>query len=260
MRCVVEGMRGFHLAFRGLTFLWEQRSLWKWAILPAVVNVVVFTAAFALFLRFYADLSGLATSFLPLAPPQVWYAWLWVAPLRLLAWGISLLLIVTALVVLYFAFLVLGTMLAAPFLDVLAQRTEELVHRHVAAEHTTLLGTLQTMGASLTNEVLKLGFFLAVQLTLFLLSLLPLLAPLTVLASTLFTVLFLPLEYAGYAMDHRHLRFAQRRALIWQHRWLMLGFGAAAFLTMLIPLLNFVCLPALVVGGTLLLLHTERAV
>jgi CysZ protein len=103
----------------------------------------------------------------------------------------------------------------------------------------------------------KLGFFLAVQLTLFLLSLLPLLAPFTVLASTLFTVLFLPLEYAGYAMDHRNLRFAQRRALLWQHRWLMLGFGAAAFLTMLVPFLNLVCLPALVVGGTLLFLHTQ---
>jgi uncharacterized protein involved in cysteine biosynthesis len=56
-------------------------------------------------------------------------------------------------------------------------------------------------------------------------------------------------------MDHHHLRFAQRRALIWQHRWRMLGFGAAAFLTMLVPFLNFICLPALVVGGTLLMLE-----
>jgi uncharacterized protein involved in cysteine biosynthesis len=58
-------------------------------------------------------------------------------------------------------------------------------------------------------------------------------------------------------MDHRNLRFPQRRALLWQHRWLMLGFGAAGFLTMLVPFLNFICLPALVVGGTLLFLHTE---
>jgi uncharacterized protein involved in cysteine biosynthesis len=58
-------------------------------------------------------------------------------------------------------------------------------------------------------------------------------------------------------MDHRQMPFAARRALIWQQRWLMLGFGAAGFLTLLIPLLNFVCLPALVVGGTLLFLHVE---
>ena len=39
------------------------------------------------------------------------------------------------------------------------------------------------------------------------------------------------LEYAGFAMDHRRLRFAQRRHFLWHHRWLMLGFGAAAIST-----------------------------
>lgn len=260
MRFVVEGVRGFHLAFRGVAFLWQQRVLWKWAILPVAVNVVVFAAAFALFLYSYPDLYSRATSFLPLEPPAAWYAWLWVAPLRLLAWGIGLLLLVTALVVVYFAFLLLGTVIAAPFLDVLAQRVEELATGRVPAEHAALPGTLQAMGLSVVVELRKLGFFLAVQIVLFLLGLLPLLTPFTVLAATLFTMLFLPLEYAGFAMDHRQLRFPQRRALIWQHRWLMLGFGAAAFLTMLVPLLNFICLPALVVGGTLLFLHTEHAV
>jgi CysZ protein len=99
-----------------------------------------------------------------------------------------------------------------------------------------------------------------VHIALLLLGLLPVLTPFTVLAATLFTMLFLPLEYASFAMDHRQLRFRQRRTLIWQHRWLMFGFGAAAFLTLLIPLLNFICLPALVVGGTLVILHTESRI
>jgi CysZ protein len=257
MRCVVEGGQGFALAFRGVAFLWQQRVLWKWAILPVAVNVVVFAAAFALFLYSYPDLYNRATSFLPLEPPAAWYAWLWVAPLRLLAWVIGLLLLVTALVVIYFAFLLLGTVLAAPFLDVLAQRVEALVASGAPAVPVAMPGPLQAMGHSVSLELRKLGFFLAVQMVLFLLGLLPLLTPLTVLAATLFTMLFLPLEYAGFAMDHRQLRFAQRRALIWRHGWLMLGFGAAAFLTMLVPLVNFICLPALVVGGTLLFLHTE---
>ena len=73
----------------------------------------------------------------------------------------------------------------------------------------------------------------------------------------LFTLVFLPLEYAGFAMDSRGLRFAQRRALVRRHPGLMLGFGAAASLTLLLPLLNFVCMPALVVGGTLMMLHLD---
>jgi CysZ protein len=115
------------------------------------------------------------------------------------------------------------------------------------------------MGISILDELTKLGFFLLAQLAFLILALLPVLTPLMALVATLLTLLFLPLEYAGFAMDHRHLRFAQRRHFIWQHRWLMLGFGAAAFLTLLVPLLNFICLPVLVTGGTLLVLYTEGA-
>jgi CysZ protein len=257
MRFVFDLGRGFQLVFRGIAFLGQHRSLWKWAFLPVVINVVVFTAAFAVFLVFYPDLYSLATGFLSLDPPSVWYAWLWVAPLRLLALVISILLVVTALVVLYFAFLILGTAIASPFLDVLAQRVEGLAAGRTSEEPTSLLGALRAVGTSIVIELQKLAFFLAVQIMLFLLGLIPFLTPFTVVAAALFTMLFLPLEYASFAMDHRHMRFPQRRALIWRHRWLMLGFGAAAFLTLLIPLLNFVCLPALVVGGTLLFLDVE---
>jgi CysZ protein len=259
MRFVVDAARGFQLAFQGVSCLGRHRVLWKWALFPTIVNIIVFAVAFALFLAFYPDLYALATGFLYLDAPQTWYAWLWVAPLRLLAWFIGLLLLVTALVVLYFACLILGTMLAAPFLDILAQRAEALITGRTLQGQTTLHDAVRNIGVSIIEELRKLGFFLAVQITLLLLGLLPVLTPFTVLTATLFTILFLPLEYAGFAMDHRQLRFRQRRALIWQHRWLMLGFGTAAFLTLLIPLLNFICLPALVVGGTLLILDTENA-
>ena len=255
MRFVADAARGFQLAFQGVSFLGRHRVLWKWALLPAIVNIVVFAVAFALFLAFYPDLYTLATGFLYLDAPQTWYAWLWVAPLRLLAWFIGLLLLVTALVILYFVFLILGTMIAAPFLDILAQRVEALVTGQALQGQTSLLDAVRSIGFSIIEELRKLGFFLAVQITLLLLGLIPVLTPFTVLAATLFTMFFLPLEYASFAMDHRQLRFRQRRALIWQHRWLMFGFGIAAFLTLLIPLLNFICLPALVVGGTLLIVE-----
>ena len=259
MRFATETAHGFRMAWRGIAFLGRHHTLWKWAILPTVINIVVFTLAFALFVFFYQDIYGLATGFLPQTPPQTWYAWFWVAPLRFLGWGIGLLLLLTALVVLYLIFLLLGTTIAAPFLDVLAQRVEDLVTERAQEEPATVLGAARTIGASMLDELKKLTFFLLVQLAFLILALLPVLTPLMAIVATLFTVLFLPLEYAGFAMDHRHLRFAQRRHFIWQHRWLMLGFGAAAFLTLLVPLLNFICLPVLVTGGTLLVLYTEGA-
>ena len=257
MRFVIDMASGFHTVFRGIAFLGHHRALWKWAVLPAVVNMVIFAAAFALFLRFYPDLYGLATGFLSLDPPTTWYAWLWVAPLRLLALAIGFLLLITTLVVLFVSFLFLGTAIASPFLDVLAQRVEEIVANQPSEERTTFIGALRAIGVSIGLELQKLAFFLAIQAVLFLLGLIPVLSPFMVIAATLFTMLFLPLEYAGFAMDHRHMGFPQRRALLWRHRWLMLGFGAAAFLTLLVPLLNFVCLPVLVVSGTLLMVECD---
>ncbi len=258
MRFINDGVHGFQLAFRGAEFLRQHPALWKWASLPAVINLLVFSLAFAVFLNYYPAIHDLATGFFYPTTPDSWYGWIWVAPLRFLALLIGLILIAAALVILYFTFLLLGTAVAAPFLDVLAQRVEEIATGRITDDHLTLRAAFRSIGASIVVELKKLGFFLGVQLVLFLLGLIPIFTPFTVLAATLFTILFLPLEYAGFAMDHRHMTFAARRQRIWQHRWLMLGFGAAAFLTLLIPLLNFICLPVLVVSGTLLLLQTEE--
>lgn len=257
MRFLSEGIRGFKLVFHGAAFLRQHRSLWRWALLPALVNLLVFAAAFAVFLTFYSDIYQLATGILHVEQPETWYGWLWVAPLRLLAWSLGALLVVASLVILYLVFLLLGTVIASPFLDVLAQRVEDIVTGRVSEEHPTLRSAWRSFSISVVAELKKLGFFLSVQIVLLLLGLIPLLSPFTVIAATLFTMLFLPLEYASFAMDHRQLRFAQRRQLVWQHRWLMLGFGVAAFLTLLVPLLNFVCLPIFVVGGTILMAECD---
>jgi hypothetical protein len=50
MRFLSDGAQGFRFPFQSVSFLFQHRTLWKWALLPALVNVVVFAAAFAVFL------------------------------------------------------------------------------------------------------------------------------------------------------------------------------------------------------------------
>lgn len=257
---LLDALRGFYTAWRGFILLKNQRLLWKWAVLPSAVNFAVFLIVFALFLQIFDDLYRLGTSFLDVAPPTAWYAWLWVAPLRLFTWAIGVLMLVVSIVVIYVTFLLLGTTIASPFLAMLAQSVEELVgSRPAAPTPTSMQDQWQTLSGTVLDELRKLVFFVGIQAGFMVLGFIPLFTPITVVAAALFTMLFLALEYAGFAMDRRQLRFAQRRHLLWQHRWTMLGFGAAASLTLLVPLLNFVCLPILVVGGTLLILDIEAA-
>ena len=253
-------LRGCRFPFQGIAFLVRHRSLWTWAALPAAVNVGVFAAALGVFLYFFGTLYSLTTGWMYPEAPDFFLAWLWVVPLRVFAWSIGILLLLAALLILYGAFLALGLVIAAPFLALLSQRVEMLARGKPVQEVTGWKAALATVFESMADELRKVAFFAGVQLALWVLALLlPFLAPVTVAVATLFTLLFMPLEYAGFAMDNRHLRFVQRRALVWRHLWLMLGFGASASLTLLLPLLNFVCMPALVVGGTLMMLHLEES-
>jgi CysZ protein len=99
-------------------------------------------------------------------------------------------------------------------------------------------------------------FFAALWLLIFLAGLLipggQLVAPPLLLC---LTALFLPLDYAGYALDRRAISFRARRGWLRAHLPVMAGFGVAAFVTCLVPGLNLLMLPALVVAGTLLALR-----
>ena len=252
-------IRGCRFPFQGMAFLARHRSLWKWAALPAAVNVGVFAAALGVFLYFFGTLYSLTTGWMYPEAPDFFLAWAWVVPLRLFAWSIGILLLLAALLILYGAFLALGLVIAAPFLALLSQRVETLATGNPGQEATSWKAALATVFESMADEFRKVAFFAGVQLVLWVLGLLlPFLAPFTVAVAMLFTLVFMPLEYAGFAMDSRRLRFVQRRALVWRHLWLMLGFGASASLSLLLPLLNFFCMPALAIGGTLMMLHLEE--
>ncbi|ETW94267.1 MAG: hypothetical protein ETSY1_35640 [Candidatus Entotheonella factor] len=250
MRFIQDLIRGFRLPFQGIEYLAQHRSLWKWALLPAVVNLVLFSVAFAILIAYIPTLYNLAR----FESPATQQAWLWSTSLSILSGTLGVLLIMLSSAVLAIVFLLISKVIAAPFLDVLAQQVEYLHGETQAA--TFNLGYLwRSFWVAIGAELKRTGFVIAVYIVLFLLGLIPILAPFTALAGTLFTILFLPLQYAGYTMDHRLMTFRQRRALIAQRPWLMFGFGVAAFLTIFVPLLNFVCLPILVVGGTLLMME-----
>lgn len=258
MQFLRDGLHGLYFPLLGATFLRQHRSLWKWALLPALINIIILAIACTIMISAYPMLYELATTLIPTDQSERWYAWLWVGPLWLLPWLISALIFVATLAVLIFTFFLVGTVIAAPFLDILTQRVEDITTGKPAADQLTWRLVIQSFSVSIIAELKRLGFFVIVHTTLFILGLVAFLSPLTALMATFFTILFLPLQYAGYAMDHRLMTFQQRRKLLWQQRWLMLGFGTAAFLTLLIPLVNFVCLPILVIGGTLLMLETEH--
>ncbi len=253
MRFLQDAIHGFRFPFRGLAYLVQHPSLWKWAVLPAVINILLFSVALAILIAYVPTLYSMVTGLVQFESSSSQYAYLWIKPLQALSHVVGVLLILFCIAAVSLIFLFLSTIIASPFLDVLAQQVESL-HGETQASMFKLSYVWRSFWIAIGAELKRMSFVVAVYVTLFLLGFITILAPLTLLAGTLFTLLFLPLQYAGYTMDHRLMTFRQRRALIAQRPWLMLGYGVAASMTLFVPLLNFVCLPILVVGGTLMMM------
>jgi CysZ protein len=61
------------------------------------------------------------------------------------------------------------------------------------------------------------------------------------------------LDFFDVSLSARGLRLRRKLWVIWRNKSLAIGFGAAAYLMLLIPLVNLLSLPVGVVGATLLI-------
>ncbi|MGH7198813.1 MAG: EI24 domain-containing protein [Candidatus Omnitrophota bacterium] len=254
-----EILRGFNYFIRGGTFLWKTSGLKRYAIYPWLINIAIFVAIVAVFFASLDRITGFATRFLPVLVPDVWYEWILYGLLIVLKYVIGTLVVVAFLIFIYYAFFMLGMVIAAPFNDVLSQRTEEFFRgRKWVESEEGVKGIAKGAGRAMSGEVRKLIFFLVVQGALFALNFLPFIGNVFyVILATTFAMIFFGLEFTDQSMGRRRFVFNEKRRVVWGSRGLMFGFGGSIFLVFFIPLVNLISMPVGVVGGTLLYIDLE---
>jgi CysZ protein len=218
----------------GFAFLLRHASLWPIAALPVALAVVLVVAGAVLGIYVVPLVeSRLAPS--PGSLPE------WVAlPVSLLLW-------VATIGAGTFLGLGLAFALVAPLLELLSRRVEERA-RGTSGDSGRGLGW--ELGQSLRGA----AYFLAAAPVLLLLGLVPVIGP---LASALFGSRAVALQMTDAALTRRGAGF--RDKLAWHKRWRAesAGFGLAGMLGLLVPFANLLLGPALVTGGTLLVLDLE---
>jgi CysZ protein len=247
-------MTGFQLPLEGGRLLLREKRLWAPAAAPIGFSLLAFGVAASLLIAHAGDLYEWATLWVPTLEASSWYAWLWVGPAKaVLAILGALVFAVLAGVSLLVSFLI-ANVLASPFLDVLASRIESIETGAVAEDAPAgLIGTGADVLRSLREELRRALFFLAVVAGLALLGfVVPGAHLVTGPAIVGFAIFFLPLDYASYTLDRRRYSFRQKRSWLMANKPVVLGFGCAAFLICWVPGLNFLAIPLLVAGGTLL--------
>jgi CysZ protein len=228
------------------------------AVAPLALTLLAFGLAATLFVANLDALTTWVRGMFEVAPPENVYGWLWVGPLRFLGWIARWVLLGMFGVGVYVSFTLLGGVLASPFLDALSRRVERLQSGKVIDLAGPGVGGAVSAALKVGwEEAKRAAFFFGVQGTLLVLSLIPGLQVVTFPLALGFAIFFLPLDYAGYALDRRETPFRDRRRWIRTNWGAVGGFGAAALVTFGLPGLNFLALPWLATAATLLVLDHE---
>lgn len=249
--------RGLALVPRAWRLLRAERGLWLPASIPVLITVASVSMAVALSYAHAGEWLAWVQAELPWPTAESWFTWLWVGPARVALWLLARLWVGVLAAASVVTALLVAALVSSPILDVLSQRVERVIRGGAAGDDESSAATsiLSGAAAALLNEARRLLFFGGAWLAITGVGLVvpfgPLLAPVALVA---FAVAFLPIEYAGFALDRRGVSFGQRRAWLAEQRVATLAFGVCAFAMTWVPGLNFLLLPLLVTAGTLLVL------
>ena len=228
---------GMYYLLQGLRLL-RQPGLRRYVAVPLLVSTLCFAGALY-GLGFW--LEGLINSWLGHLPQ--WLDWL-----RYLLWPVFAL---AAVLVVFYGFSVLTNLVAAPFNGMLA----EAVEKYLTGQPVETGGWRELAAdfvPSLVSELRKLLYFAVRALPLGILFLIPAVNIVAPFLWGLFSAWMLAIEYCDYPLANHRLQFAQQRELLRRRRLLAYGFGGSTLLLTMIPLVNFLAMPAAVAGATAL--------
>lgn len=224
---------GLTLPVRSARLIVTRPSLLAWSIFPVLLTLVLYyfvvswlqTEAQTLVMEYYAQWMGNTEG-----------------------WGATVVLILSKVMIFLAAALTFSftsTLLASPFNDFLAERTEKF-STPTLPPHPG--GGLQHQLRTLWIDLVKAGASAVMGIAALLLSWVPLLN----LFSFALVFLLVCFQYISYPQTRRGLSLGRSVFFLFRHLPACLGFGASVSFLFAIPFVSSLALPVAVVGGTLL--------
>ena len=230
--------RGASYVLTGLRWL-PKAGLRSFVAIPLLINTLLFGGGIWWGASQLQRLDQAVQGWLP-----GWLAWL--------HWLLWPLFILTVLVVVFYTFSLVANVIAAPFNSLLAERVEKMMNPDGRVSPPSAEFSWRELLFTPLAELRKLLYFVIWAIPPLILSFVPAVNVVAPVVWAVSTAWMLALEYADYPLSRRGLGFRAQRRLLRQHPLLVLGFGGMTLLLTLIPVLNFLAMPAAVVGATLM--------
>ncbi len=211
-------------------------GLRRFVIIPLIINIFVFIGLFYLLRHYTGEFNLWLTHHLP--------SWLrWFAEI------VWLLFFISFAIIFIYTFVTIGNIVSAPFNSFLAEKIEFHL-TGVRPNERSLMDNIKDIPRIVGRQLGIIAYYLPRALVVLLLFLIPAFQPFAAVIWFVFNAWVMTLTYIDYPTDNHRISMRDARAILWQHRWLALGFGISVLVSAMIPILNFFTIPAAVAGAT----------
>ena len=227
--------RGASYLTRGARML-HHPSLRLFVIIPLLVNILIFGSLITLGFSYISDAMDSMLSRIP--------SWL-----NFIRWILWPLIVITVSLATGFLFTTIALIIASPFNALLAEKAEELITGGPVDSLEGFGAAVLAIPKSILRELAKLVYYIPMALFAVLLSFIPGLGAIVwlILAAWMMSI-----QFVDYPMDNHQLSFSDVKEAVRRRRLSSMGFGGLVALCASIPVINFIVVPAAVVGATLL--------
>lgn len=231
---------GFNYLFKGFSLI-ARPGLRRFVVVPLLINVVIFALLIHLSLGQFSLWIDQLMGWLP--------SWEWLEIVRWIIWPLVVALL---LVVVMYSFSIVANLIASPFNGLLAEKVEELLTGQEVLAKETFWQTVKDAPRVIIKEIRKLLYYLPRALLVAVLSLIFtfIFPPVATALWFLLGAWMMALQYCDFPMDNHKYSLDAVKAAIAGRRMTSLGFGSAVMLGTMVPVINFVIMPAAVCGAT----------
>lgn len=214
----------------------SKPGLRRFVIIPALINLFLFIGLFLMLNHFVHEFNAWLVNFLPS----------WLGFLAVILWVLFL---ISFILFFIYTFVIIANMLAAPFNSLLAEKVELYLTGRTAPDQSWL-SLIRDVPRVIFRQLAILGYYLPRLLLILILFFIPVLQVIAPVLWFLFNAWFLTMTYIDYPTDNHKIPVSQVREWLKQRRLTSWGFGISVLVATMIPILNFLSIPAAVAGAT----------
>ncbi len=238
---IINYFSGLRYIFKGFSLI-NKKGVRRYAIVPLLVNMVVFSLAIYTGFTQFGELMSTLLGSVSWLPDWLEQGITWVL------WPLFAVLITIAT---YYSFTVIANLIAAPFNSMLAFKVEQHLRGGIT-ENAGDQSVSSVIGRTLSSETKKLAHMLKWLIVLLIITIIPGVNIIAPFAWMVYGAWMLSLEYADYPMSNHDMFFKEEVSLLKRNRFLSLGFGSGVMMMTMIPIVNFFAMPVSVAASTAL--------